>query len=288
MKKSLAIVGTGRVGRALGRRLRAAGWKIGAVVARSESSARKAARFIGAGRPFGRITADVADSAVILIATPDDAIAGAGETLAVVCGEALHGKTVLHTSGARGAKVLEAAKQCGAAVGSMHPMQSFSGAKVPSLKGSIFAIEGDAAAMRVAKEIVKALGGVSLNVDGSKKALYHAGGVMAAGHSLALMEAATRMLIASGMKRGEAMSALLPLTRQVLDNFWKLGAKAAWTGPVARGDFEVVRAHREALRELPAEFGVAYEALNRLAVRVLAENPEAGLATLGADEEKSN
>ena len=34
-----------------GRRLRELGWKIGAVVTQSEASARKAVRFIGAGRP---------------------------------------------------------------------------------------------------------------------------------------------------------------------------------------------------------------------------------------------
>jgi predicted short-subunit dehydrogenase-like oxidoreductase (DUF2520 family) len=282
MKKSLAIVGAGRVGGALGRRLREAGWKIGAVVTRRESSARKAVRFIGAGRPFARITADVSNSNVILIATPDDALAGAAKTLSAVCGEALRGKIVLHTSGARDANVLQAVRKCGAAVGSMHPMQSFSGIAAPSLSARIFAVEGDAAAMGVARKMVKSLGGIALRVDDGKKALYHAGGVMAAGHALALLEAGTRMLMASGIRRRTAMRALLPLTRQVLDNFEKLGARAAWTGPLARRDFEVVRAHRQALRELPEEFGGAYDALNRLAGRVLAENSEAELGAGGA------
>jgi predicted short-subunit dehydrogenase-like oxidoreductase (DUF2520 family) len=274
------------VGRALGRRLREAGWKIGAVVTRSEASARKAARFIGAEWPDSEITTDVALSNVILIATPDDGVDSVAETLASVCGDALRGKIVLHTSGARNATVLDAVKRCGAAVGSMHPMQSFSEVKAPSLKGRVFAIEGDPAAMHVAKQMVNSLGGMPLPIDGGKKALYHAAGVMAAGHVLALMEAATRMLIASGMKRREAVRALLPLTRQVLDNFEMLGAKAAWTGPLARGDYGVVSAHRQALRELPEEYGGAYEALNRLAARVLAEDPELMLIELGVGEEK--
>jgi len=42
MENSLAIVGAGRVGRALGRRLRERGWKIGAVITRGEASARRA------------------------------------------------------------------------------------------------------------------------------------------------------------------------------------------------------------------------------------------------------
>jgi predicted short-subunit dehydrogenase-like oxidoreductase (DUF2520 family) len=52
-KKSqvVAIVGGGRVGRALGRLLHRRGWRIGAVVARSAATARAATRAIGAGQP---------------------------------------------------------------------------------------------------------------------------------------------------------------------------------------------------------------------------------------------
>jgi predicted short-subunit dehydrogenase-like oxidoreductase (DUF2520 family) len=286
MKKSLSIVGAGRVGRALGRRLRQAGWSIGAVVTRSEASAKKAARFIGAGRPAAEITAAVALSGVILMATPDDGLAIAAGRLAAACGGALRGKVVLHTSGARNANVLDGLRRCGAAVGSMHPLQSFSGAKVPSLEGRVFAIDGDPAAVRVAKRLVDTLGGMPLRIGAGRKALYHAAGVMAAGHALALMEAATRMLMASGLKRREAIRALLPLTGQVLDNFEKLGARAAWTGPLGRGDYAVVSEHQQAMRELPKEYGGAYEALNRLAARVLAQDPEAMLRRLGQAEEK--
>jgi predicted short-subunit dehydrogenase-like oxidoreductase (DUF2520 family) len=288
MNKSLSIVGAGRVGRGLGRKLRKAGWNIGSIVTRSEATARKATRFIGAGAPQATVTRDVASSQVILVTTPDDELARASEMLARVCGKALRGKTVLHTSGANGADVLRALKSCGASVGSMHPMQSFSGVKEPSLKGVRFAIDGDTTASGVARKIVNSLGGVPLRVNGGKKALYHAAGVMAAGHTLALMEGATRMLMASGLTRREALRALLPLTREVLDNFEQLGAHAAWTGPLARDDYEVIRAHRKALRELPKEFGAAYDAVNRLAALLLAKKPDAAKGKLRAGSEKKN
>ena len=80
MEKTLAIVGAGRVGRALGRRLRELDWKIGVVVTRSEASARRAVRFIGAGKPHAGLTRQVLGSRVILIATPDDAISSAART----------------------------------------------------------------------------------------------------------------------------------------------------------------------------------------------------------------
>ena len=156
MQNSLAIIGAGRVGQALGRRLRELGWKIGAVVTRTESSARKAVRFIGAGQPQTGASRAVLASRVILIATPDDEISAAAQELARMGGEELHGKVVLHTSGARGACALNVLTAQGAAVGSMHPLQSFSGFSVPSLEGRVFAVEGDTQAVLVARRIARA------------------------------------------------------------------------------------------------------------------------------------
>ncbi len=280
MKNGLAIIGAGRVGRALGRRLRELGWKIGAVVTRSETSARRAVRFIGAGKPHAGMTRRILASRVILIATPDDEIAGVAQELARIGGEELRGKVVLHTSGALDSRVLDAVKTEGASVGSLHPLQSFSGVAVPSLEGKVFAVEGDMQAVRAARQIARSLHGSPVRIAGDKKVLYHAAAAMAAGHVLAAEEAATQLLVSLGMRRSEAVRALLPLTRQVLDNFERLGPRAAWTGPLSRGDYEVVKAHMEALAESPAEFAGAYESLNRLAARVLARDAAEMLAEL--------
>lgn len=281
MLKSLSIIGAGRVGRALGRLLREQGWKIGAVVTRNEATARKAVRFIGAGRAHAAMSRQILMSPVILVTTPDDALTAVAEDLARIGAEELLGKVVLHTSGARDASALGALREHGAAVGSLHPMQSFSGVGTPPLEGKMFAIEGDTAAVRCARQIVRALGGFPVQIDGAKKPIYHSAGAMAAGHVLAVMEAATGMLTSIGMTRGMAARALLPLTRQVLENFEALGPRAAWTGPLSRRDYNVVAAHMAALQLVPVEIGEAYAALNRLAARVLAQDPEAMLAELG-------
>ncbi len=280
MQNSLAIIGAGRVGRALGRRLRELGWKIGAVVTRSEASARKAVRFIGAGKACAGMTRQILVSRVILITTPDDHIAVVAQELARIGEEELSGRVVLHTSGAMDSSALDSVRHRGAKIGSIHPLQSFSGVAVPSLEGKVFAIEGDTQAVRMARRIARALGGSPVHIAGSKKLLYHAAAAMAAGHVLAVEEAAAQLLISLGMKRSEAVRALLPLTRQVLENFERLGPRAAWTGPLSRGDYKVVRAHSNALRESPNEFMHVYEALNRLAARVLSQDSAAMLAEL--------
>jgi predicted short-subunit dehydrogenase-like oxidoreductase (DUF2520 family) len=273
MRGALAIIGAGRVGRALGRRLHDLGWKIGAVVTRNEASARKAARFIGAGKPFAKLTRDVLASRVILLSTPDDGIAGVTRALARIGAEELRGKIVLHTSGALSAAILKPLQDLGAFTGSMHPLQSFSGVAVPSLDGKMFAIEGDQRALRCARQIVRALGGLPVQIAGPCKPLYHAAAAFAAGHVLAIEETSVQLLMLAGVKRGEAVRMLLQLTRQVLDNFERLGPTAAWTGPLARGDSGVIATHTTAMRSLPREFLNAYVALNELATRVLANHP---------------
>jgi predicted short-subunit dehydrogenase-like oxidoreductase (DUF2520 family) len=69
------------------------------------------------------------------------------------------------------------------------------------------------------------------------------------------------------------METLLPLIRQMLDNFERLGPQASWTGPIARGDYAVVAKHRTALQRYPPEFREAYIALALLSGEVLSKKP---------------
>jgi predicted short-subunit dehydrogenase-like oxidoreductase (DUF2520 family) len=224
------------------------------------------------------LSRDVLASRVILICTPDDVVMKVAGELARVGSEELQGKAVLHSSGALTSGVLRSVHNCGAAVGSMHPLQSFSGVGTPSLEGKVFAIEGDPGAVRLARQIARALGALPVQIAGGNKALYHAAAAFAAGHVLAIEEASARLLMLTGMKRGEATRALLQLTRQVLENFERLGPRAAWTGPLARGDSGVIKSHIAAMSQLPAEFVKVYTALNDLALLVLSPDSPSILA----------
>jgi predicted short-subunit dehydrogenase-like oxidoreductase (DUF2520 family) len=218
---------------------------------------------------------------ITLIAVPDSAIEQVVEQLANAVGSGdARGRLILHTSGCLSSDILFPLRNLGAAVGSIHPLQSFSGVGVPDLEGRLFAIEGDTAAVRIARSLARALGGQILLLDSTAKPLYHAAASMAAGQLLAELEAAVQIFVSLGMKRREALHALLPLTRQVLENHERLGPRAAWTGPLARGDLRVVKAHEEALRGQHGEYLAAYRALNHLAARVLSRDPEPMLAAL--------
>jgi predicted short-subunit dehydrogenase-like oxidoreductase (DUF2520 family) len=281
MVRAISIVGAGRVGRTLGRCLHGLGWRIEAVVARSDARARAAVRWIGAGTPYGGLTADILAARVILLATPDAALAPAANALARLTDRiAMRGKIVLHTSGALDRTVLAPLARRGARTGSMHPMQTFTGREVPVLKGVLFAVEGDSRARQVATGIARELGGQPITIDSQSKAAYHAAGALVAGHGLALVEAATQILLRLGFTRRRAREALLPLMRQMLDNFERVGPERAWTGPLSRGDYPIVQAHAKALRRYPPEFERAYVALAFLAGRVLAKDSTGTMTSL--------
>jgi predicted short-subunit dehydrogenase-like oxidoreductase (DUF2520 family) len=284
MARTVSIIGAGRVGKTLGKRLRGLGWRIGAVVTRSKATSRAAVRAIGAGTPASRLTGDVLAAEVILLATPDDALAGVAQALArtvrKTAGNAWRGKVVLHASGALDRTVLAPLARLGASTGSLHPMQTFSGVVMPRLNGITFAIEGDPKARRAARSIAKSLGGVPVIIAGRDKPAYHATAVLVAGSGFPLIESGVRILERIGFTRRRALETLLPLTRQMLDNIERIGPRAAWTGPIARGDYAVVAKHVRALRRYPREFRQSYAALALLAGRVLSKNPAVALGRL--------
>jgi predicted short-subunit dehydrogenase-like oxidoreductase (DUF2520 family) len=273
MSRTISIVGAGRVGQTVARRLHKLGWRIGAVLTRSRRSARAAVRAISAGTPHAALTPEALDADVILLSVPDDVLEKVAQKLAKIGGEKLHGKIVLHTSGALDHRVLAPLARRGAFTGSMHPMQTFTGRGAPRLDGVIFSIEGAPTARRAAQKIARALGGTPVIIHANDKPAYHASGTSVAGHALALVESATQTLMKIGFNRRRANQALLPLIRQMLDNYESLGPHAAWTGPLSRGDYATISKHVRALRRFPREFHDAYTALALLSARVLSKQP---------------
>ena len=294
MTRTLSIVGAGRVGRTLGKRLRERGWRIGAVVTRSAATSRAAVRTIGAGAPLawagsvgihlhGKRRGSGQDSAldvtaifaadVIFLCTADDDLPALVRTLAKLGRAKCKGKIVLHTSATLDRTVLAPLARCGAATGSLHPMQAFGGKLSPKLSGVIFGVEGDPKARRMAQSIGKSLGGITVTINTRDKPIYHAAAVMAAGSTYPAIEAGVQLLMGIGFTRARAMQTLVPLIRQIFDNIERIGPRAAWTGPLSRGDYAIVARHARALRRYPREFRQSYAASSLLAGRLLAKNP---------------
>ena len=141
------------------------------------------------------------DADVILLLTPDDVLAPVARQLAKLAATKCRARIVLHGSGALDNSVLQALARCGAATGSIHPMQTFTNNSQPNLKGVIFAVEGEPRARRAAAGIARSLGGIPVAVASRSKPAYHAAGTLVAGHALALTESAAQTLIKIGFTR---------------------------------------------------------------------------------------
>jgi predicted short-subunit dehydrogenase-like oxidoreductase (DUF2520 family) len=185
-------------------------------------------------------------------------------------------RVALHSSGALTGDELGALREKGVAVASVHPLMTFVKGSRPSLAGVSFAIEGDAAASRIARRVVKDLGGTAHSIRKEDKAAYHAWGTFASPLFTALLATAEHVAAIAGVDGKAARRRMLPILRQTLANYADFGAGRGFSGPIARGDVETVQRHLHVLRQEPLASEV-YFALARAAVQYLPAKNKAAL-----------
>ena len=98
----------------------------------------------------------------------------------------------------------------------------------------------------------KSLGGIPVAIDTRDKPIYHAAAVLAAGSAYPTIEAGVHLLMRIGFSRARAMQTLVPLLRQIFDNIERIGPRAAWTGPLSRGDYAIVAKHAQSAEKVSA------------------------------------
>ncbi|MEN6328003.1 MAG: Rossmann-like and DUF2520 domain-containing protein, partial [Syntrophomonas sp.] len=206
---------------------------------------------------------EVSRSAEILfITTSDTAIRSVLNTLAD--SRAFRpGQIIIHMSGALSSEVLDRAKDFGAMVLSVHPLQSFAGLDwaVANLPGSVFSIEGDKAAYDIAASIVEALEGEYFFIDRQAKPLYHAGACAVSNYLVTVVDLGVKLLEATGIPRELASQALLPLIRGTVKNIENISIPQALTGPIARGDVSTVNNHLDCMEQMAPELLQLYSCL---------------------------
>ena len=92
---------------------------------------------------------------------------------------------------------------------------------------------------------------------------------------------------AAGFQSAEARRKMLPIVRQTLANYATLGPAGAFSGPIVRGDAQVVRQHLKELKKIPGAAEV-YVALARAGLRYLpVENRKELEKLLGARKRRA-
>jgi predicted short-subunit dehydrogenase-like oxidoreductase (DUF2520 family) len=185
---------------------------------------------------------------------------------------------VVHTSGAHTLDLLYSARESGAYRAVVHPLQSIPSRElgVKNIPGSYFRLEADPEALSSARGLVKALGGIELDMPGwlpdkSSPALYHAGAVAVSNFFVALVDFGLCFYQALGADKKEALKAVLPLIKGTLANIESAGIPDALTGPIVRGDVETVRDHMSAMRKRAPELLGLYRELAKHTIVVAQE-----------------
>src|SRR3954468_14337770 len=230
----LVIVGAGRLGTALAAALRAAG--------------------VPVEGPLGR-GAEGSGAAAVLLCVPDAEIPAAAAAV-------VPGRLVGHCSGATGLAPLAPHEAF-----SLHPLMTVpAGAGPRVFAGAGCAVAGSTPrALALARALADRLGLRATEVADEDRAAYHAAATIAANFVTTLEGAAERLAATAGVER----ALLVPLVAAAVDNWARLGAEDALTGPIVRGDDETVARQRAAVQERVPELLEMWDALVR-ATRQLA------------------
>ena len=240
MPHTIAIVGNGRLGSALAAALRSAGHD--------------------ACGPLGR-GADGLGADLVLICVPDAQIAAAAACI-------VRGPIVGHCSGATPLDVLGDRERVG-----LHPLMTVTGAST-SLRGAGCAIAGSTPqALARIRAVATDLGMHPFDMADADRPAYHAAASIASNFLLTVEDFAEQLATSAGVPR----EALVPLVRASVENWAAVGAGAALTGPIARGDAATVARQREAVASHTPQLTGLFDALAS-ATAELAASPQKAAA----------
>jgi predicted short-subunit dehydrogenase-like oxidoreductase (DUF2520 family) len=182
------------------------------------------------------------DAELVLLCVPDGAIAG-------VAAEVAPGPWVAHVSGATPLAALDPHERRF----SVHPLQTFTRSRGPEqLDGAWGAVTAETdAARETGRWLAETLGLRPFELRDSARTLYHAGAVFASNYIVTLQRAASLLFEAAGAPP----EALEPLMLRTIENDFEL------TGPISRGDWATVAAHRAAIQHDRPELDHLYETL---------------------------
>jgi predicted short-subunit dehydrogenase-like oxidoreductase (DUF2520 family) len=255
----VAIVGPGRVGTLLAVACSRAGHRVVAVAGGRPEARERLVELVAGVRPEPGPAAAAADTDLVVLAVPDDAI-GALVTDLVRADAVSAGQRVVHVAGSQGLAPLRLAARAGARTAACHPAMTVprDSTDPQLLVGTAWAVTAAPADRAWAHELVEDLGGDPHDVPDDRRVLYHAGLAVGSNAAGAAVAVARKLLLAAGID--DPGPFLGPLVEASTRNVLARGAEAL-TGPVVRGDLGTVARHLEGLAEdLPALLD-AYRAL---------------------------
>lgn len=274
----VTIIGAGAVGGVLAKRLHVSGYPVTAVLSRNQESAVIVAREVEAAIASSNLRDLPADTRLLIIAVPDDAIGLLAEQLAYLA-HPWKETLVVHTSGALSTSVLAPLASRGAQLLGFHPLQTLTRSSGPEALNNTYAgIEGEPPAIAAGIEIAVNLDMRYVVLSAESKMRYHLAASMASNFLVTLTAVVQQILTSLEIDRATAQRLIQPLMQTTLDNLAGNPPEDVLTGPIVRGDLDTLTGHGLALRRYLPHLVPVYAALAAetvpLAVRSSRLSPE--------------
>ena len=176
-------------------------------------------------------------------------------------------------SGALNSDVLEDIRSAGASVMAFHPVQSFTEFSDPAtvFKNICFDMEGDNASCALGERVAKDLGAESIRLNPDDRILSHLAMTFASNYTVSLMRISEDIMKFAGISQDKAKKMLIPLFSNTAKNICTTGTIKALTGPVSRGDTEVIKKHIAALEGMNEDYRMLYRSLALTALLISIE-----------------
>ena len=272
---TLSVIGCGRLGKAITRLFHEQQvFQITHILNRSMESSEQAVNFIGAGTPLDNMS-DLREVDVVFISASDSSVESIAKDLART--ENCDAKIVFHASGSLSYRVLDSLAEQGALIASVHPMVTFSDPEhaVQAVPGSYCSMEGDADARIFLREAFKKIGSNPFDLGDVAKAEYHAAAVFVSNYVNTVVHTGLDLFARVGLDRKRSLKILQPGIASIVNSLLQEGTVESLTGPISRGDVNVIEGHLRALKANSPEILELYRQLAKATVPI---SREKGLA----------
>ncbi|MCS7281547.1 MAG: DUF2520 domain-containing protein [Desulfobacterota bacterium] len=261
----LGIIGAGKVGISISYVLKSKGIDLYGVSSRREEALALAKNYLGESLVYTTDNFEIVQACdVIGITTQDKNISVVAKAISDSFLN-LKGKIFFHTSGSHSLGPLLPLKEKGAALGSIHPLQTFPDVEsaITALPKTYVFVEGEEEAMPVLENLAQLIGFRVYRIESEKKVIYHLAAVFVCNLLCALLYAGSNLIDMIGFD----LQPFYPIIETTIKNVKEKGPVHSLTGPVVRGDVETIKSHIEILKNMPDHLSV-YSSLSVFALEI--------------------
>jgi len=262
IKFNIAIIGAGKIAFSLTNSLINSGFIISIVVSKSISSAKILANKFNINLYSDNLQDLPASCNVFFLCVPDSQLKLMSKKLSGI--KFNFPKSIfIQLSGTHTAKVLTALDKKKAMTASFHIMQTFPSKKIVNLSKIYVAIETKShRAEEILLSLAEELDLIAFKLKSRNKIFYHLAAVFASNFLIGNYFSSQKLFENAKIQGTDFRKIMIPIISSTVSNLKKFGAAKSLSGPVERGELQIIKEHLNALKKKNHATKINVEALN--------------------------